>query len=100
MRFGAVRIVLMSRILIGAVPATACAKPGWRLVTRPAPPREIVPIASRRFMVSPPDNRPLLPVRERAVRASIHVPAARLGHFADLREPLHVRRHAEARPLV
>jgi hypothetical protein len=70
MRFGAVRIVLMSRILIGAVPLTAWAnaslalggraadsgsRPGSRPGMNMAPPaRESEVIASRRFIVLSP----------------------------------------------
>src|SRR5215475_6923594 len=40
------------------------------------------------------------PVCERSVRPTVHVPATRLGDFADLRETRYVHRDAEARPLI
>src|SRR5262245_54022537 len=43
-------MVLMSRILTGATPATAWAYPGCTPARIEAPPMDIVPIASRRFM--------------------------------------------------
>src|SRR5436190_1172832 len=67
-RFGAVRIVLMSRILTGAVPVTAWAKPAKDpgasapasdcvAGINDAPPAiERVPNRSRRFMVLPPEK--------------------------------------------
>ena len=66
MLFGAVRIVLMSRIFTGAVPRTACAYAAFNFGTsasarecpggtRAAPPAsDIEVIASRRFMVFSP----------------------------------------------
>ena len=39
-------------------------------------------------------------MRERPVRSFVDVPTAGFRHFSDHRQQLHIRRHAQTRPLV